>query len=213
MRITALAAAIVAALLACSVAVLGVSAQSAPEDPQKVVDAFERARGAGDLDAALAEFADDAIVTLQGPSLISYRGKDQVRNYLHSFGVHFQTVMRTSHVVQGNTVTWTEHNELEHHAWDTTVLAVVRSGHIASLWYRVSDPGTGPSVAAMSSMERRPGELPAVTWPAALALIGLLVLGVFFRGRPKPASPSQLDGRLLLALRQRRRLQRDTPAA
>jgi len=120
-------------------------------------------------------------------------------------------VMRTAEVIQGNTVSWTEHNELEHHAWDTTVLAVVRSGHIASLWYRVSDPGTGPN--AQVDLERRPGELPAVTWAAGLALIGLLLLGVVFRRPPRAAPQSQLDGQLLLALRRRRRLERDQPAA
>jgi hypothetical protein len=206
MRIALAAAAIVVGVLVCAFATLGVSAQTAaPDDPLKVVDAFDQARGSGNLDAALAEFADDAIVTLQGPSLISYRGKDQVRNYLHSFGVHFQTMTRTGQVVQGNTVTWTEHNELEHHAWDTTVLAVVRSGHIASLWYRVSDPGAGPTPSAVIGLERRPGELPAATWAAGLALVGLLLLGVVFRRPRRTAPQSQLDGRLLLALQRRRR--------
>jgi hypothetical protein len=207
-------AAVVAAMLCVGLfAARGVAAQGIlPEDPQKVVDAFVKARNAGDLDAALAQFSDDAIVSLQGPSLITYRGKDQVRSYLHAFGVHFQTVTRTAQVIQGNTVTWTEHNELEHHAWDTTVLAVVRSGHIASLWYRVSDGSIGPNVNTMISLQRRPGELPAITWAGALGLVGMLLLGFVFRRRPRPTSGS-LDGRLLVALRQRRSLEHRRRAA
>jgi hypothetical protein len=186
-------------------------AQTAPpEDPHKVVEAFVQARGAGDLDTALAQFSDDAIVTLQGPTLISYRGKDQVRSYLRAFGINFQTVTRTAQVVQGNTVTWTEHNELEHHAWDTTVLAVVRSGHIASLWYRQTD---GASTTALVSAVRRPGELPAATWAGALGLIGFLLLGFVFGRRRRPETRSELDGRLLVGLRQRRRFEQDKRAA
>ena len=177
------------------------SAQALPgTTPQTVIEAFEQARSAGDLDSALAQFEDDAVIALQGSASVSYHGKDQVRTYLHTFGVQYRTVLRSTPEVQGNTVTWTEHDEIEHHAWDMTVLAVVRSGYIASLWYHQSEPG---SVAPQATGQRRPGELPAVTWLGLLGLLGMLLLGLVSRRPRQHGSASQLDGRLLRALRSR----------
>ena len=180
-----------------------VSAQ-APPDPKQVVDAYERARAAGNLDAALAQFADDAVITVQGRSSKSYAGRDQVRSYLDTVGVRFKTVMRSTPLVQGVTVTWTERDEFPTMALDATVIAIVRSGVISSLIYRDSDPFGFVPDAAGASAPAPPRELPSYAWPAALVLLGTALMTAVF-GRPRRrASRSRLNGHLLLALQGRR---------
>jgi hypothetical protein len=174
-------------------------------DPNQVVEGFEIARGAGDLDAAMAQLADDAVVTVQGRTTRAYAGRSQVRMYMETFGVRFQTIMRSKPLVEGNRVTWTERDEYASgQAVDSTVIAIVTGNRISSLIYRNSDPFGGPPTASKAGATAQARELPSVTWPAALALLGFGVLALVF-GRPRRrASQSQLDGRLLFALQRQR---------
>ncbi|MBV9893537.1 MAG: hypothetical protein JO020_05150 [Chloroflexi bacterium] len=187
----------------------GVAAQS--PDPQQVVDAFELARGAGDIDGALAQLADTAVITIQNQhSSRSFSGAVQLRSYLQTVGTHFQTAMRSRPMVQGSTVTWTERDQYGTQAVDATIVAVVSAGHIVALSYRTSDPVGSPSGPA-DATSRQAIELPSMAWPAVLAVLGLGLLALVF-GRPRrKASRSQLDGRLLVALRRDRACEvRDT---
>jgi hypothetical protein len=173
-------------------------------DPQQVVDAFEFARSAGDVDGALAQLSDTGVITIQNQhSSRSFSGAVQLRSYMQSIGTRFQTVMRSRPLVQGSTVTWTERDEYGTQPVDATIVAVVSAGHIVALSYRTSDnlgaPGGPPDVTT-----RQVVELPSMAWPAVLAVLGLGLLAAVF-GRPRrKASRSQLDGRLLVALRRER---------
>ena len=204
MPIRSAALVILGALLWLTLGASAALAQTQSVDPSQVVDAFENARGAGDLDAALAQLADDAVVTVQGRTTRAYAGQDQVRMYMQTFGLRFQTLMRSKPLVEGNKVTWTERDEYSSsQAMDSTVIAIVTGNRISSLIYRNSDPFGAPT-ASKASTAPQGRELPSVTWPAALSLLGFAVLGVVF-GRPRRrASQSQLDGRLLFALQRQR---------
>jgi len=151
------------------------------------------------------------VVSVQGRSSRSYTGKDQVRAYLQTTALQLRTLTRSTPIVQGGIVTWSERAQFQREAFafDVSILATVRSSRITSLVYRQGTSTNGPSAAA----EPAPMQLPSLTWPAAIALIGLLLLGVVF-GRPRrPASHSRLDGRLLLELRRQHRNERHNRAA
>lgn len=197
------------ALLVWGVFATGAAAQSVAvptpvPDPRQVINAFELARGSGNVEGALNEFTDNGVVIVQGRSVSIFNGKDQVRGYLQAIGRHFQTVMRSTEVVEANRVTWTERDQYGDQAIDATVVAIVNDGRIVSLTYRDNEP---ISPRAIASLGQQNIEIPSVAWPAGLALLGIALLGVVF-GRPRrKTSPSQLDGRLLVALRQRRELE------
>ena len=171
-------------------------------DPSMVVEAFERARGADDVDGAMALFADTALVTMEGRTNESFTGPTQLRTYMQTIGTRFQIVMRSRPLVQGTIVTWAERDQFFGHSLDATVIAVVSGGKILSLTYRDNQLD-----APRSQLAGAPGpeqQIPSIAWPIGLTVIGGLLLGFVF-GRPRrKASVSQLDGRLLLALQRER---------
>src|SRR5579871_3521152 len=77
------------ALIGCAVLATTVAAQTTQYDPAQVVEAYERARGAGDIDAAMAEFADSAVITIQGGNTISYVGSARLRMFMQTIGTRF----------------------------------------------------------------------------------------------------------------------------
>jgi hypothetical protein len=184
-----------------------VAAQGTPTpqpDPASVVEAFERARGAADVDAALAQFADTAVITIRGRTTMTFAGATQLRSYMQSIGTRFQIVMRSRPLVQGSTVTWTERDQFSGQTLDATVVAVVSAGRIVSLTYRDDLSDASRSALAAGVGNAQPRQLPSIAWPAGLALLGLGCLAVVF-GRPRrKATRSQLDGRLLIELRRER---------
>ena len=193
------------ALVALVTSGAAVSAQSAPDstDPVQVVDAFELARGAGDVDAALAQLSDTAIITVQTDSTRSYAGAVQMRTYLQNTETRFQTIMRSRPLVQGNSVTWIERDEYGTHPVDATVIAIVDSGRIVALSYRAKELGT-TSGRADPATALQPIQLPNAAWAGALAVIGSGLLASVFARPPRKASRSQLHGRLLVGLRRER---------
>ncbi len=191
------------------------AAQTAPmpapqADPGSIVEAFERARGAADVDGALALFSDSAVVSMQGRTSETFTGSKQLRTYMQTIGTRFQIVMRSRPIVQGNTVTWTERDLFFGHALDATVVAVVMDGRIVSLAYR--DSQLDATRAELANAGNPPLEVPSIAWPIGISVLGGLLLGIVFGRRPPRESVSQLDGRLLLAL-QRRRGRTDQKAA
>jgi hypothetical protein len=160
------------------------------------------------VDAALAQLADTAVITIQNQtSTRSFNGAVQLRAYLLNVGTRFQTQIRSRPLVQGSSVTWTERDQVGGNAVDTTVVAIVSGGHIVAMTYRDSDPAGVPGRLAALNPRPEPAQVPSAAWPAGLAAVGLGLIALVF-GRPRrKASQSQLDGRLLVSLRRER--QRD----
>lgn len=110
-------------------------------DPLAVVQAFDAACNANDVERALELFADDAVVTQlpppPPPEIGVYRGKQQIRAWLEGLLQHFQVAAR-NHQVSGERVTWeatVSADILRHMGFVSgagTVEAVVREGTIAS---------------------------------------------------------------------------------
>jgi hypothetical protein len=192
------------------------AAQSAPDtdEIQQVVERFELARGAGDVDGALAELADTAVITVQSQSMTrSFSGAAQVRGYMQSVGARFQTIMRSRPMVQGRSVTWTERDQVGNQPLDTTVVAVVSTGHIVSLIYHDMNPAGTPGRLGAQTTRAQPRQVPSGAWAVSLAALGLGLIGLVF-GRPRrKASHSELDGRLLVALRREHQLDDDQELA
>jgi hypothetical protein len=193
-------------LIATLVAVIvgtGQAASAQPVDPAAIVDTFERARIERNVDAAQAQFADDAVITVQGLQTQSYVGHDQVRVYLQTLGIEYQPIMRSAPKVEGARVSWTERDQGPTQAVDATIQVMVFSDHIVSMMYH---SGTAFGVAtptSTASAPTPPRELPSAAWPAGLLVVGLGVLAVASR-RPR-STPSPLDGRLLSRMQRFRR--------
>src|ERR1051326_7496736 len=204
-------AAVAVALLAMLAS--SAAAQSMPEtdEVQQVIERFELARGAGDVDGALAQLADTAVITVQSQSMTrSFSGAAQLRGYMQSIGARFQTVMRSRPMVQGRSITWTERDQVGNQPVDTTVVAVVSAGHIVSLIYHDTNPvGTPGRLGAQNTRGQPVRQVPSGAWAASLAVLVLALIGFVF-GRPRrKASQSELDGRLLVALRRDHQLDED----
>lgn len=165
-------------------------------DPPGVVDAYERARSMRNVDAALAVFADDAVVRLVDRGTVSFTGKTDIRRFLQDVGVRNVPLLISSRHVVGTTVTWTERDQFQAQtAVDLSAEAVVQDGKIKSLLYRV-----GTAVTA----EGRPAEAPA-RLPAAMALavvvgLGVVLLAAASLGSRRRPSGSKLRGKLMTSL-------------
>ncbi len=200
----------IALWLAGAALVTTATAQTAPistpsSDPSLVVEAFQRARGANDVDGALALFSNSAVVSMEGRTTEAYRGPTQLRTYMQTIGTRFQIVMRSRPLVEGNTVTWTERDEFFGHALDATVVAVVNEGHIVSLSYRDTQLGLSRAELAAQAGGSRPLDIPTIAWPIGISVLSGLLLGIVFGRRRRKESVSQLDGRLLVALQRTHR--------
>jgi hypothetical protein len=167
-------------------------------DAQAVVESFEQARANGDVDQALAAFADESVVMLQGRGMRSYAGAAQVRFYLETIGVKTKAVMRSAYRSDGVVVSWTERDRDERQMMDVVGQAIVRSGRITSLTYRQTD-AIGAADAPLRPISGR--EVPSIVWPSALGFGGVLALTIAFAWPRRPASRSELDGRMLESMR------------
>jgi len=165
-------------------------------DPPVIVDSFERARNQKNVDAALAYFADDAVVRLVERGTVTFTGRTEIRRFLQNVGVRSPAVVTSNRHVVGNTVTWTERDQGQlMTAIDLTVEAFVQDGKIKSLVYRVAAPAAADARAADG-----PARLPAVFALGAVAALGLLLLGVASLAPRRRASSSTLHGKLVSAL-------------
>ena len=130
---------------------------STARDPVAVIQAFDAAWNAGDLEKAMAFFADDAVVTQLPPPPDGgvYRGKEQIRRWAEPQipGFHVDSRDRQA---SGETVTWTAQvifDLLRQMGFSQPVEArceaVVCDGKIASWTVRnpaqAAGPGAGPS--------------------------------------------------------------------
>ncbi|HEX8966598.1 MAG TPA: nuclear transport factor 2 family protein [Chloroflexota bacterium] len=171
------------------------AAQAQGATPTAVVYRYEHAWGQQDVDAATAEFADDAVITLHDARTRLLAGPDQIHEFLQGAGLHAPPVLISTPRVDGETVTWSERTE---HAGqvltgsDLTVQAVVHDGKIQSMVYR---PGTlVHSDTARTTAEFNLESVLMVPGSLLLFCLGLLSLAT---ARPRVHSGSNLRGRLL----------------
>jgi hypothetical protein len=117
----------------CLVAPALVKAQSQSADPTAIVENYEAARNRHDVDAALALFSDDAVVTDRTQRV--YAGKDAIRRFLEQGGTRLRAVAVVDRQVVGNHVTWTERLSSQSFNASFQVEAVVQSGQIKLMSY------------------------------------------------------------------------------
>jgi hypothetical protein len=126
-------------------------------DPLAVIQAFDAACEANDLDGVMAFFADGAIVTLLPPPPSDpgiYRGKQQIRSSQEQLLQHFHAAIRNREVT-GDRVTW------EATVWsdffrrmglanvEDTVEAVIHDGKITSFTVTIAPESVRQMEAAM----------------------------------------------------------------
>jgi hypothetical protein len=187
-------------------------AQPAGDPMVTVIEAYQQARAAGDVDAMVAQFADGAVVSVQGRQTQTFSGRNQVRVYAQTLAVQYRAITRTVPHVDGMLVSWTEHAQIwqSQQTVDAHVQAIVSSGRIISMLYSTAEPSNGSiqagsaSAGSAAAKADRPRELPSATWPAVLAGIGFVLLGLAFGLPRRRTTGSQLDGRLLRSLQRPR---------
>jgi ketosteroid isomerase-like protein len=191
------------AFVAAAFLLLVQAARAQGISPSVVVSRFERYWGQHDLDAALAQFSDDAVVTIQDTRPRTSAGPEQIRQFLESARLRSPPMLTTPRQVDGASVTWSEHTERPGQivsGTELTVRASVRDGKIESLTFR---PGTlVPGPVALQATDDTSDS-------AALALGALVLLGVGLLSlatvRSHVRAGSILRGRLLQDLRAWRR--------
>jgi ketosteroid isomerase-like protein len=129
-------------------------------DPLAVVQAFDAACNANDVDRALELFADDAIVTQLPPPPLPdpgvHRGKQQIRAWLEVLLQHFHVAAR-NHRVADERVTWDATvsadilRRMGLASGEGAVEAVVREGKITSFTLTTSPDSLG-QIAALSNV-------------------------------------------------------------
>jgi hypothetical protein len=194
-----------AALLALFAASATPIAAQQVDPTAAVVDSFERARAAGDVNAAIGQFADDAVVTVQaGRSTQVFAGRDQIRAYLLNMAMPSRALMRSAYRIDGPFVRWTERDEDATKTVDAVVQATVQAGRISTLLFQQSEPfGSSMATAATTRVAAEaPHQAPSLAWAAALGSAFMLVVGFFFRPRRRRPTASVLGGRMLWAMRQ-----------
>src|SRR3954468_12097961 len=110
-------------------------------DPPVIIEAFERARNQRNVDAALAYFADDAVVRLVERGTVTFNGKSEIRRFLQNIGTRTAPMLTSNRHVVGNTVSWNERDQGQLQSTiDLSVEAFVQEGKIKSLVYRAAAP-------------------------------------------------------------------------
>lgn len=145
-------------------------------DPAAVVDAYQAARGRGDVDALARLFADDAALT--DPFGNSHVGKAEVRKWLGTVAARPRTVGVERASVTADRASWFEQvgTGTGSPGFAVSVAAVIRGGRIASLVYRRADSQESTEVADARTT------LPAPLGVGAVLLVLTLGLAVSSRG-------------------------------
>jgi len=166
--------------------------------PCTVVDNYERARAHRDIDGALAQLSDGAVVIVHDPRARSLASRQQVQEFLQYRAIGGPPVLTAPCQVAGNTVTWGERPDVDVlNTNDVTVQAVVLNGKIQSLVYRPGRPAQ--QLGGPASSDKIVSESAGMNL-AALVLLGLGLLSLATMA-PHGRSDSNLRGRLLRDLR------------
>ena len=167
------------------------SSSSQGGEPAAIVTAYEMARNRGDIDAALAYFADDATITQRNTT---YTGKDDIRRYLEAITGRGRFVVVSNRRVNGIQLTWTERPAGQNvNGFEQSVAAIVQDGKINAIVYN----GAFPAARNEASADGR-SLLPALLGLAAVILVFSGAVLVISTGLPHARAPRQstLRGRL-----------------
>jgi ketosteroid isomerase-like protein len=174
-----MAVAVLAGLLS-----LTINAQAQAADPETVFNLFHSAVNAHDVDAALALFADDAVVQFPNqPPPNVFRGKTEIRAWLQGDADQHIQVKTEQVKVAGDRLTWIGKVDTDDvRALGITIEgpaeAVIQGGKITSFAFTLSD-------ATLAKLQAAPAPPPALPQTGAapdltsmLLVISLLMLCV-----------------------------------
>jgi hypothetical protein len=189
------------ALVVAALLLLAHAAAAQGMEPPTVVDAFARARVAQDVDATMAEFADDAVVRVDHVRPRIMTGKTEIRTFFDEVSIEAPTLLAQPRSTSADTLTWSERVlEARYGTIDLTGQAQVENGKIVSLIYRLgrlTDEESGPS-APTTGVTRVLSSSSMMTGAVGLFAIGLLS---FATVRSRRASGSRLSRRMLAEMR------------
>jgi hypothetical protein len=184
------------ALVLGAVLLLAHAAAAQGMEPPVIVGAFTRARAEQDLDAAVAQFAENAVLQVDRGRIRSFAGRDEIRGYIENINVEPAILLVPVRHLADDTVTWSERVlDKRSGTLELTGEAVIENGKIASLVYRTGrltlvDGQTALAVAPL---------LPSGMMVSGVALFGVGLLSLSTIGSRR-ASGSRLTGRMLAAL-------------
>jgi hypothetical protein len=165
-------------------------------EPPVVINGFTRARAEQDLDAALGQFADDAVVQIDRGRTRSFAGRDEIRGFLDQINVEPSVLLVPARHLADDTVTWSERVlDKRSGTLELTGEAVILNGKIASMIYRSGRLTTAEPGPALADAPLLPSGM--IFGGIALFAVGLLSLSTVHSQR---ASGSKLNGRMLAAL-------------
>ncbi len=170
-------------------------ASAQASEPAAVITAYEMARNRGDVEAALAYFAEDAALSTR---LGTFTGRDEIRRYLQAATGRPRSVVVIDRRTSGSRVAWLERSaNPDVNAFETSVEAVVRDGRIRALTYNFGANGSRVEAAVGDG-----SALPALVGLGSVVMVLCGVVLVISFGLPgRAASSSRLRGRLLRDLR------------
>jgi hypothetical protein len=189
------------ALVIAALLLLAHAAAAQGMEPPTVVDAFARARVAQDVDATMAEFADDAVVRVDHVRPRIMNGKKEIRELFDELSIEAPTLLAQPRSTATDTLTWSERVLEAHYGTiDLTGQAQVENGKIVTLVYRLGrlpDEDSAP-VSGASNVSRVLSSSTMMT-----GAVGLFALGLFSFAtvRSRRASGSRLSGRMLAEMR------------
>lgn len=174
-------------LVLAAVLALPLALQAQETDPAAVVEGQAEAINAGDLEATMAYFSDDAVITLAYPPPAPpevYSGAAEIRAWFEELWAMNFKLESTILQVEGNVVTADEKSysdfsrELGIAPLEGITEYQVEAGQIAAFTWTMSDESWAKLQAAMAP-EALPtsGGGPFPTVPLVLALGGLALLG------------------------------------
>jgi SnoaL-like domain len=168
-----------------------IGAHAQATDPKSVFDGFHAAVNAHDVDAALAFFADDAVVQFPNqPPPNVYRGKAEIHAWLQGDANQHIQVKTEQLKVAGDRLSWIAKVETD----DVRPLgitiegpaeAVIQGGKFKSFSFTLSDA----TLAKLQGATAQPPSLPATgaspdhTWMLLIVGLGIFGLGAAFRYR------------------------------
>jgi hypothetical protein len=163
---------------------LTIAAHAQATDPKSVFDGLHAAINAHDVDAALAFFADDAIVQFPNqPPPNVFRGKTEIRAWLQGDADQNIRVQTEQFEVAGDRMTWIGKVDVD----DLRPLgitiegpaeAVVQNGKIISFTFTLSQETLAKLQAATAQPQSMPATGASVDYTWMLVIMGLGVLGM-----------------------------------
>jgi hypothetical protein len=174
-----------------SVSVAGAQISFQAGEPAAVITAYEMARNRGDIDAAVAFFADDAVLTQR---TATFTGQDEIRRFLQNSTGRGRFVVVSNRKTNGNHLSWVERPAGQNvNGVEVAVEAIVHDGKIRALSYN-----SGAISTRLEPAVDGRAQLPAVVGLGAVVVVmsGVLVLASTGLGQARGAG-SSLRGRLL----------------